>query len=59
MCGGICGPYGENDEGYGFDKICNICGKTLRMCSCLSTSKKVANKKKKKKRSIIEELAEG
>jgi len=56
MCGGICGPCGEDNES-GWNYRCNICGKTLRMCSCLSTSKK--STKKKKKRSIIEELAEG
>ena len=57
MCGGICGPAGDSDEGHFWTKSCNVCGKTLRMCSCMDLRK--ISTKKKKKRSVIEELAEG
>ena len=30
MCGGICGPAGEMNEG-----CCSVCGRTYRQCSCL------------------------
>ncbi len=56
MCGGICGPVGNSDY-RGPDIHCNICGKILRMCSCLSKSKKSI--KKKKKISVVEFLPEG
>ena len=57
MCGGICGPCGDSDEGHFWTKSCNVCGKTLRMCSCMDLRK--ISTKKKKKCSVIEELAEG
>ncbi len=57
MCGGICGPAGEDSEGHYWTNSCHICGKGLKQCSCMDLRK--IKKNNKKKRSVVEELAEG
>ena len=49
MCGGICGPTGE-DYNSSVGSVCHVCWRDLRMCNCMKPRgglKKRANKNRK------------